>query len=273
MNDKKKIIVNEIEYWKKNQLLPEHYCNFLLRLYLEEEDVINSKAPQGKKKNSLIFTSIISFIIFSALVLYFSDFSNQMQMSFLLFLTIFLYLFSVLLHKKEKSYAHLLFSLSCLLMFIAASRFIFLWNIEDLMSKAMILIGVCLIWLITGVFFSIFYLQLIGTLATIAITAWSLLPYFQQNFSWVILELVWLSLFGLFFFISHITRRINVRLSLNLYINSLFILFIPIIQGMYIVQASLDILQLLLFAKIILFSLIVYFSKNRLNDVIKLMSN
>lgn len=31
--EKNKIIIDEISNWKKNQLLPEKYCNFLLALY------------------------------------------------------------------------------------------------------------------------------------------------------------------------------------------------------------------------------------------------
>ena len=34
MNEsRKQIIINEIGYWKKNQILPEQYCDFLLALY------------------------------------------------------------------------------------------------------------------------------------------------------------------------------------------------------------------------------------------------
>ena len=29
---RKQIIINEIHYWKKNHLLPEQYCDFLLAL-------------------------------------------------------------------------------------------------------------------------------------------------------------------------------------------------------------------------------------------------
>ncbi len=34
--EKKKIIVTEIESWRKSKLLPEHYCDFLLNLYDDE---------------------------------------------------------------------------------------------------------------------------------------------------------------------------------------------------------------------------------------------
>ncbi|UFJ43139.1 hypothetical protein LOK74_11995 [Brevibacillus humidisoli] len=34
---RRKTIVDEINHWRKNQLLPEHYCIFLLNLYTEGE--------------------------------------------------------------------------------------------------------------------------------------------------------------------------------------------------------------------------------------------
>jgi hypothetical protein len=34
-NEKKKIIIQEIYYWKNSRLLPETYCDFLLALYTE----------------------------------------------------------------------------------------------------------------------------------------------------------------------------------------------------------------------------------------------
>lgn len=34
-NPRKKIILNEILFWKQNKLLPEHYCDFLAALYTE----------------------------------------------------------------------------------------------------------------------------------------------------------------------------------------------------------------------------------------------
>lgn len=41
----KKVILNEIAFWKQNKLLPEHYCDFLTALYAQGEgegtEVIN----------------------------------------------------------------------------------------------------------------------------------------------------------------------------------------------------------------------------------------
>lgn len=48
-DQKKKIIVAEIENWRKNHLLPEHYCIFLLNLYTEGEGEHERQSPAKKK--------------------------------------------------------------------------------------------------------------------------------------------------------------------------------------------------------------------------------
>jgi len=48
--EKKRIIIMEIENWRKSKLLPEHYCDFLLNLYDDE-------ATQ-KKKSTLSVTAL-----------------------------------------------------------------------------------------------------------------------------------------------------------------------------------------------------------------------
>lgn len=59
MNEqRKKIIVAEIQYWKKNKLLPAHFCDFLLTLYTkgEEEPAIaqaDKQAIENKEKKTM----------------------------------------------------------------------------------------------------------------------------------------------------------------------------------------------------------------------------
>lgn len=35
---RKRIIISEIKYWKHNKLLPAHYCDFLITLYAQGEE-------------------------------------------------------------------------------------------------------------------------------------------------------------------------------------------------------------------------------------------
>lgn len=46
---RKRIIISEIHYWKKNRLLPEHYCDFLITLYAQGETGSGEEPEQPEK--------------------------------------------------------------------------------------------------------------------------------------------------------------------------------------------------------------------------------
>lgn len=73
-SQRKRIIISEIQYWKKNKLLPEHYCDFLITLYaqgeLEEaESLKNEKGilEKGRSKD------LRKMIVYTVLTIAFSS--------------------------------------------------------------------------------------------------------------------------------------------------------------------------------------------------------
>lgn len=53
---RKKIIMAEINYWKQNKLLPEHYCDFLITLYTQgdhEQEISATDAVLSKEKKKM----------------------------------------------------------------------------------------------------------------------------------------------------------------------------------------------------------------------------
>jgi hypothetical protein len=217
MDQKTKIILHEIMYWKKNKLLPDHYCDFLITLYTEGSE--NSIKSRRLGRFTYLFYTLailVSITLIGFLVLYFSDFLKQMQISLRLFLSV--------------------------LFFIV---------------------------LLAGVIFRIFFLQCLGLFSVIIMVAWSSYPYFEANFSWVFLEASWLSVALVFFFVSRTTRNMNSKLSLNFYLNGLVMLFAPSFQALYIPGASVDVLQFILFTKVIIVSLFLFVTKDKLVEFIK----
>lgn len=84
MNEnRRKIIVKEIEYWKQSHMLPEQYCNYLLALYTEGD-----AQPEVKKSGSL-HANVISYVMhllilsISLFVIYFTELSFILQMGIL----------------------------------------------------------------------------------------------------------------------------------------------------------------------------------------------
>ncbi|WP_332690956.1 hypothetical protein [Halalkalibacter lacteus] len=97
MDEKRKeTIIKEIKYWKQSKLLPNYYCDFLLTLYTEGEQV-----TEEKKRNQplllngyslLTFIMVQSLFVLAVLVIYFTDFSLIMQIAIVVLFTIAMFL-------------------------------------------------------------------------------------------------------------------------------------------------------------------------------------
>ena len=80
MNEtRKKVIIQEIKYWKQSKLLPEKYCDFLLTLYSGGEENIT---PVKKKISFHIPLWIFTVIFFAILfVNYFTEIPMGLQIT------------------------------------------------------------------------------------------------------------------------------------------------------------------------------------------------
>jgi hypothetical protein len=79
---RKKIIIHEINYWKSNRMLPEHYCDFLLNLYTEGSSSaprsVQKKTITGPQRLSILLLALLSLSIF---LFYFTELSLILQIS------------------------------------------------------------------------------------------------------------------------------------------------------------------------------------------------
>ncbi|MBX0358745.1 hypothetical protein [Halobacillus sp. Nhm2S1] len=80
-HERTKTIVDEIKYWKQNQLLPEEYCNFLLALYTQGENLEHKESAESSQTLTFyIFMAIHPILLsLSFLVIYFTEMGIIMQ--------------------------------------------------------------------------------------------------------------------------------------------------------------------------------------------------
>lgn len=79
-NPRKKIILNEILFWKQNKLLPEHYCDFLATLYTEGADPEELEPVQHpkqavlptEKRKMILLIMGLCIVIIAMLAIYFT---------------------------------------------------------------------------------------------------------------------------------------------------------------------------------------------------------
>lgn len=88
-DNRKEIIVKEIQYWKETKLLPEQYCNFLLALYTEGEQINGKKVGKRsiKKKFLLAYTPLL--LVPFGIFIYFTELSFFLQTTLYALLLLF----------------------------------------------------------------------------------------------------------------------------------------------------------------------------------------
>ncbi|MFZ3588184.1 hypothetical protein ACOI1C_02670 [Bacillus sp. DJP31] len=149
---RKEIILKEIEYWKKNRLLPEQYCNFLLTLYSEGNHEI-----EGKKKNlkitgfiALLPVLFLFLLPITFLALYFTEMSFGLQMCLNFILIIILVAFSLFFHKKNHLYQTFFIVFAFLLFFVTSIELVdYFYDDYSFVIGATVL-SHCLLWFLVG---------------------------------------------------------------------------------------------------------------------------
>lgn len=107
--DKKRreIIVNEIEYWEKNRLLPEHYCQYLLTLYTEGAG--KDKFKKTIKPPKPLVLAIIIFIFALANSLLLHVFSISFELKIGISIAIYLILAGIVFYIRKESIWYVLY--------------------------------------------------------------------------------------------------------------------------------------------------------------------
>lgn len=78
---RKKIIVQEINSWKQTRMLPEHYCDYLLNLYTEgnpQQSIVNKKRFTKTRWLTLLAAGMLSLTVG---LFYFTELSLTLQMT------------------------------------------------------------------------------------------------------------------------------------------------------------------------------------------------
>jgi len=167
--EKKEIIIKEIHYWKENKLLPDTYCDFLLALYTEGNHYEETTAFSANSKTGthLIWTSaVFVLLLFSALVTYFTELSFVLQTvtsGFLLLASILVTAF--LLVRKGKFQMPLVITFIQLLM--TSLSFVEFATDGNSFWIATTVVTNCLLWMIIGGLFRIYYLLISGIMASL----------------------------------------------------------------------------------------------------------
>jgi hypothetical protein len=264
MDDKNKraILIREIEQWRKSKLLPEHYCDFLLNLYLVDEPTGMRKASPGFMKSSstaiknsnwkiwFLFFGVIAVISFT--VLNFNAFELPMQIGISMLLLFLCYALGSVYNSKEPIRAQILFGMASLfLLFIG----VYLLRLNGIHASVLVVgyVVLCsLIWLLTGLLAGLMLFQLCGWVVLVFSYGW-LLHHQLDSINWLTLELSWVPLSVVFGWLGWMILGKSKQVGTVFLMLSCLVWFMPELYGMlYAEQYGEQTVQIALLAKMLI---------------------
>lgn len=179
-NQRKQIILNEITFWKKNKLLPEHYCNFLMTLYTEgnQEDekrigkAKHSVKGQEKRKNKWMFIlfPLLAIVLFTLLFTLDSIWLTAIPAAILAIGT---FIAAFYFAKKNGLLTAILYISGALVLFGLSVKLCLTFLPGNNIALYSVLIGNSLFWFLSGVTLKLIYFTISGVLGITAILIYS----------------------------------------------------------------------------------------------------
>lgn len=169
--EKKETILNEIDFWKKNKLLPEHYCDFLTTLYTgggEAEETSRTKTrPNIKSWLLYVFCAFLALSIIVAMYALSAKYiAIPVGMSVLAIAVILYVTFKGTSTKLMKT---LTYAVGALLIFALSVRLVSMFAPDNTLIMYSVLIANCLLWLISGTKMRLIYFTISGYLGLVVI--------------------------------------------------------------------------------------------------------
>lgn len=160
---RKKIIINEIVYWKSNRMLPEQYCDYLLALYTEgnQPEEIKTKNTKTKRMNKSMF--LLMLLPIFVFLLYFTELSFDLQMALNTLLLFIGFGFTYYFFKKELHFQISLVISALILLLMTVELTMYLLPQQPVALYISLAIN-CLIWIMIGRKLKLIYFFISGLL-------------------------------------------------------------------------------------------------------------
>lgn len=269
---KRQIILSEIERWRNSKLLPEHYCDFLMNLYIDEQEGSKGKVRHSSSastrrtiwKSLLIFSAISLFLVCS---LYFTSFHPAMQIGLSLLVTGTLYGMGITKRQKNSTIAYIYIGLASILLLFSGELILRIndWNSASAVMSTITISGA--LWILIGIVARIGLLHFCGWFMLIMAYTW-LIQWLHPEPKWYVVQLYVIPVFAILFIQGRyrlVTDRINGWILIS--ISSLFFI-IPEVYGLIFLDISHPILIISMICKILSLLLIVWFvlRKNKMKE-------
>ncbi|WP_068784933.1 hypothetical protein [Paenibacillus phocaensis] len=205
--DKRKIILKEIDHWRRSRLLPEQYCDFLENLYKDQTEGSSSRSgftlktliQQGSLKLWSLSFGIISFFFF--IVFYFNVFPWGLQIAVALLLSAACYALSAYYRRSKTLFSMSMAGLGSLLLLGFGSWIITIQGWPSGIGTTLLIAFCGFVWLVLGYALQLGIISYCGFACGMLLYAF-LLGQMNPDASWGMLQVFWLPLAAIFFWLS-----------------------------------------------------------------------
>jgi hypothetical protein len=252
--EKRKTIVAEIEHWRKSRLLPEHYCDFLLNLYMDEgqeksKSVMGLSSSSVKNSSGKLWLTIFGIIgLISFLGLHFTSFHFWMQTGVAGGIISILYMIGAAQRSKQPAVSYLCFGSSSVLLLLMGLYFLNAkgWN----GTPVIFYVAICsMVWILTGIAARMPVFHFAGWIVLFLIYA-IVLRHNIEDIDWIGLELSWVPVSLVLAWLGWLFHHVNKQIAAVLLLAGIIGWFGAEAYGLGMTELSPELLQLLLGLKL-----------------------
>lgn len=262
--EKRKIIINEIEHWRHSKLLPEQYCDFLLNLYMEHPDERPSSTSSSFSAASLSslhwkswFLGFVIFALICFVVLHFNGFHPALQILTTLIWVGACYVIGASVRPRNQMLSQMVLGVGSLSMLGIGLILLKLHDLDNGTGVASLVAFCSVIWLFTGIFMRVGLLHFCGWIG-LALLYGAFLTRAVPHINGGLVQLFWLPVSFLFIWLSWFVHHKNRTGSSVLFLVGGLLWFMPEIHQMLFYHVELGVVQLALFGKIALAALLLF---------------
>ncbi|WP_409178295.1 hypothetical protein [Brevibacillus fortis] len=293
-DQRKRTIIAEIENWRRNHLLPEHYCIFLLNLYTEGDrpntpasadrngrmgtapgvlsgkvnstsSVANTYAPRtvSPVTGKMVVAWLLGAFVIAGLILlafHFNRFQTPMQITIFACFALVFYILGLVYRRSAPPLTHLFLALSFLI--LIAGGVYCIQKLDGSMPFVLFYLGfVCMLLCISAIVFGYAYLLYAGLLGLAILYGITTVHRVGMDYTWWTSELYWVPLACLLTGMGFLMNKANAKWAGVFAVCGLAFFFGAEIQALYIPAAKRDMIQLLLFIKVFIASTLFFFTR------------
>ena len=265
--NQKRIIVREIDMWRKNRLLPEQYCDFLLNLYMDDPDERSAilrnetarRIANSNWKNWLF--ALAAVMVFAFVLLHFNSFSFPLQIAAAAFFTAVCYGAGVALRGKHSALSSIFNGAGSAVLLGAGIYLLRLYELDEAPIVFAYVAFCGFVWIIMGIAARAGLMHFCGWTCLILVYAAVLNAWTELD--WIGAQTAWLPLCAIFGWLGWLMHRANKTAGRVLLLACFLLWWMPEAYSAYAGAADAALLQTLVLAKLVIAAAIMFLSRNK----------